>query len=404
MKKNKGYTENIYKVEKIGSHFRMIDTKGTDSGTLGVNTSTRKKAFKNQTALREFITKSGKAQFRQVDMSDYTRMAVPFELKDQSEVSHSDTVDNVITNEDIVNFIHNGSMSLKPSLLEISDLKWKYLIRSVLRAKNIMMTGPAGTGKTLAAKSIISALNRPGFVFNLGSSQDPRATLVGNTQYSKEKGTFFAKSAFVKAIQTPDSIIVLDELTRAHPEAWNILMPVLDSGQRYLRLDEDEGSPTIDVAKGVTFIATANIGNEYTSTRVLDRALLDRFVTIEMDILDASKEFSLLKKLFNEVNDESLMAVAEIANNTREIWKSESGRLSTMISTRTSVEMASLLYDGFSLVEASEIAIYPFFSSDGGNDSERTFVKQIVQKYVVDTNTPTEPLFGDKDDSAEYPF
>ena len=47
-------------------------------------------------------------------------------------------------------------------------------------------------------------------------------------------------------------------------------MTVLDGGQRYLRLDEAEGSPIVDV-EGVTFIATANIGNEYTSTRVMDR-------------------------------------------------------------------------------------------------------------------------------------
>ena len=50
-------------------------------------------------------------------------------------------------------------------------------------------------------------------------------------------------------------------------------MTVLDGGQRYLRLDEVEGSPIVDVAEGVTFIAT-NIGNEYTSTRVMDRASL----------------------------------------------------------------------------------------------------------------------------------
>ncbi len=42
--------------------------------------------------------------------------------------------------------------------------------------------------------------------------------------------------------------------------------------------------------EGVTFIATANIGNEFTSTRVLDRALVDRFVTIEVDVLNAEQE------------------------------------------------------------------------------------------------------------------
>ena len=64
----------------------------------------------------------------------------------------------------------------------------------------------------------------------------------------------------------------MDEISRAHPEAWNILMTVLDAGQRYLRLDEHQDAPTIEVAEGVTFVATANIGNEYTATRAMDRA------------------------------------------------------------------------------------------------------------------------------------
>jgi hypothetical protein len=55
-----------------------------------------------------------------------------------------------------------------------------------------------------------------------------------------------------------------------------------------------------------------------------------------------------------------------------------------MISTRASVEMAGLVYDGFNLFEAAEISIFPFFSNDGGVDSERTYIKQLVQKYVKD--------------------
>ena len=157
-----------------------------------------------------------------------------------------------------------------------------------------MMTGPAGCGKTLAAKSLINGLDRPNFYFNLGATQDPRATLIGNVHFDKNKGTFFSESLFVKAIQTPNAVILLDELTRAHPDAWNILMTVLDYGQRYLRLDEQDGQSTIKVAEGVCFVATANIGNEYTATRQLDKALMDRFTVIEMDTLTDEEEAGLL--------------------------------------------------------------------------------------------------------------
>jgi MoxR-like ATPase len=257
-----------------------------------------------------------------------------------------------------------------------------------------MMTGPAGCGKTMAAKALVKALDRPDFYFNLGATQDPRATLIGNTQFDSKNGTYFSESSFVKAIKTPNAVILLDELSRAHPDAWNILMTVLDGGQRYIRLDEAEGSPIVKVADGVTFIATANIGNEYTSTRVIDRAILDRFVTIEMDVLNDEQEFGLLKFMFPEVNEEDLKAVAEIAHHTRTQSMSDSGKVTAMVSTRASVEMAGLIYDGFDLFEAAEISIFPFFSNDGGVDSERTYIKQLVQKYVKDEG---EALFNEQE-------
>jgi hypothetical protein len=171
-------------------------------------------------------------------------------------------------------------------------------------------------------------------------------------------------------------------------------MTVLDGGQRYLRLDEAEGSPIVKVAEGVTFIATANIGSEYTSTRVIDRAILDRFVTIEMDVLNDEQEFGLLKFMFPEVNEYDLKAIAEIAYHTRTQSMSDSGKVTAMVSTRASVEMAGLIYDGFDLFESAEISIFPFFSNDGGVDSERTYVKQLVQKYVKDTSA--EALFNEQ--------
>ena len=257
-----------------------------------------------------------------------------------------------------------------------------------------MMTGPAGCGKTMAAKSVATVLDRQDFYFNLGATQDPRSTLIGNTHFNKEDGTYFSEALFVKAIQTENAVILLDELSRAHPDAHNILMTVLDEGQRYLRLDEADDSPTIKVAPGVTFIATANIGNEYTATRVMDRALLDRFIIVEMDVLDSEQETDLLTYLYPNLDAKSIGAIADIVGGTRKEILTETPRISTAISTRNSVEMASLMYDGFQIDEAAEVCIYPQFDNSGGLDSERTFVKQLVQKHCYDENNVNEDLFN----------
>ena len=330
------------------------------------------------------------AGWKKVAMADYDRA--------RKEAMQPETAPEVpAEHAELMNMIHT-SYDLKPKGLKMNELKWKYLMRSGMRGKNIMMTGPAGCGKTMAAKALVNALDRPDFYFNLGATQDPRATLIGNTHFSKEEGTYFSEALFVKAIQTPNAVILLDELSRAHPDAWNILMTVLDAGQRYLRLDEASTQATINVADGVTFIATANIGNEYTSTRVMDKALMDRFTIIEMDLLSKDEEADLLKYMFPLVKSDSLANIAGITEMTRKECSNEESRLTAPVSTRTAVEMASLLYDGFTLEEAAQITIYPQYSADGGVDSERTFVKQIVQKFCDDG---TEDNLFNTDELAE---
>jgi len=156
-------------------------------------------------------------------------------------------------------------------------------------ARTFFCLDPLVAARHLLLKLLLRLLCKENkfFYFNLGATQDARASLIGNTHFDKSSGTFFKESSFVKAIRTPNAIILLDEISRSHHDGVNILMTVLDDLQRYIRLDEKEDSEIVRVADGVTFIATANVGNEYTATRVMDRALLSRFpVKIEMTPLD----------------------------------------------------------------------------------------------------------------------
>ena len=376
----------VVKIEKSGNRYNAWSADGTKY-TSQIGTGTRKGAYKKGMALEQRTGKNGRTYWWKVPMEMYEATTTPT-MPDMS------SVDVPTDHAEVLNFIHN-SYNLKPTGLMMNELKWKYLIRSGVRGKNIMMTGPAGCGKTMAAKSLVNALDRPDFYFNLGATQDPRATLIGNVHFEKKSGTYFSESLFVKAIQTPNAVVLLDELSRAQPDAWNILMTVLDYGQRYLRLDEQDGQATIKVADGVTFVATANIGNEYTSTRVMDKALMDRFTIVEMDVLTENEENELLTYMFPHVDSTVLGSVAKIASLTRVESKSDTARVGSGISTRTTVELAGLLFDGFSLVEASEVSIYPQYDDAGGVDSERTFVKQIVQKFCDDGSS--DDLFNEEE-------
>jgi MoxR-like ATPase len=287
------------------------------------------------------------------------------------------------TELDKIDFIHTKSLRLKPNDLFISDLKWKYLIRTLLYGKNILIEGPSGSGKTRSILSLKTVFpERPFFNISMGNSTDPKSTLIGNTHFKQDTGTFFNRSLFVQAIQTKNAIILLDELSRAHPEAGNILMPVLDSEQRFLRLDDEVDSPTIPVATGVCFLATANIGVEYTSTRIMDRSLMDRFIRIVMEPLSREEESQLIQLKYPALNIDTVNAISEIVDITRQEVKKPDSKLSTIISTRASLEIAGLCNDRFSLEEAFQVQVYPFYSEIGDNESERCFIKQILQKFI----------------------
>lgn len=418
--------EEIIKVDSLSE--RAFDASGKE-WTDEIYVYCRRRAHQKNKYLKHQIRKTdGKSQFRMVDVepseefdissmlgdpysstaSKYTTTSSTAPKKEEPVEEKVRVVKNKTTKEllneivpidfslddeqEIVDFIAS-SPKIKPDFLKMSDSKWKMLVRSVVRGKNIMMTGPSGEGKTVSVHALVATLGRPFFYLNMGNTQDAQTALIGKTHFEQSKGTFFEESYFVKAIKTENAIILLDELSRANDDASNILMTVLDENQRYLRLTEDVDSETIPVAKGVTFVATANIGNEYTATQVMDRALLDRFVRIEVDSLDKKQKTDLIKSLYPGVPVKFIENISDLSEKIAADLNGDAPQVNTLLSTRACIDTVGLIADGFTFTEAVEHAVYPFFDKDGGTNSPRTFVTQIVQKYGNDRAASTSKPF-----------
>ena len=104
------------------------------------------------------------------------------------------------------------------------------------------------------------------------------------------------------------------------------------------------------------------------------------------------------------LSDAAANAIADIASITRTEMSSDNPKISTAVSTRISVEMGGLLADGFSLAEAAEVCIYPFYDKSGGLDSERTYIKQLVQKYDIKSGVGATAATSAGRSGSKLPF
>lgn len=251
----------------------------------------------------------------------------------------------------------------------IDDKKWKYLVRNIIRKKPTLLIGPTGTGKT---ELILMACKQLGInceVHDMGSMQDPLTDLIGCHRIKDGSSTFdYAK--FVDDVQKP-GVILLDELSRAPLMTNNILFPCLDSRRELpLAIADSEGPRSVKVHPDCVFIATANIGSEYSGTQEIDAALLNRFLPLKLDYIPANYEVELLMARSNILRYDA-EAIVKFANQMRQKFKE--GVVNLPVSTRENIAMAELVADGFDLIDAVNFVVCNKF-----NDEDVKPVRQIM--------------------------
>ena len=253
---------------------------------------------------------------------------------------------------------------------------WGILARNVKKHINTMILGSAGTGKTSCVKVLCDRLGLKLHIFDMGSMMDPISSLLG-VHRLEDGGSIFDYAKFTQVIQEP-CVILLDELSRAPQSAMNILFPCLDD-RRSLSIEMacGKGVREIKIHPEVTFIATANVGAEYSGTNSMDRALINRFFTLELGYIPDKEESAVLTKRTG-ITKESSDLIVKIASNIRSLASKQ--EVSTCPSIRETLMVAELVSDGWDLRQAMQMVYLPLYEGSK-SEGERSTIFKTLSSY-----------------------
>jgi len=178
------------------------------------------------------------------------------------------------------------------------------------RPQNLMMEGPSGCGKTTWPFQFAARICLPVLCYDAQLVREARAWFGYRDPVSLQ----WIQTAFTLAIKRGNCVIVIDEINRGTPLVLNGLMSTLDDRRS---LYNEESGERIVVGPGIVFIATRNVGNEFTGTTATDAALDNRFTRrIKVNYLPPDRERDVLVARTGIDKDDALR-LAELANDIR---------------------------------------------------------------------------------------
>lgn len=166
-------------------------------------------------------------------------------VNDNADIKNLKSVlaQRIIGQEDAVMALHKAHRRVLAGLKEANKPKGSYLF-----------AGPTGVGKTEVAKQLANVMNVPLVRFDMSEYQEDYtvSNLIGSAKgyIGHDEGGLLTN----KIDENPHAVLLLDEIEKAHPDIFNILLQVLDDG----RLTDSHGH-TVDFTN-VTIIMTSNAG------------------------------------------------------------------------------------------------------------------------------------------------
>lgn len=176
---------------------------------------------------------------------------------------------------------------------------------------SFLFLGPTGVGKTELARSLAAVY--------FGDEQQMIRLDMSEYQRPEDVGRLLAaggqqeRSLLLAIRQQPFSVVLLDEIEKAHPSILNLLLQMLDEGQ----LTDAQGRPAS--FRSSIIIATSNAGAADITAHVKEAGNLDNFERPLIDKLIGAGQFrpELVNRfdevvLFRPLNEEELTQVAEV--------------------------------------------------------------------------------------------
>jgi len=196
-----------------------------------------------------------------------------------------------------------------------------YISKAGLKSKDkpvgtYLFTGPTGVGKTETAKAISELLNMNLVRFDMSEYQEKHtvAKLIGAPPgYVGYGDGSQGSGALINELEkTPNCVLLLDEVEKAHPDVLNVLLQVMDNGM----ITSSDGKSVS--ARNAIVILTSNLGAADSEKNVIgfgggkhdgaqDKAVKNFFAPEFRNRLDATVKFNKLSRShINRVTDKFL--------------------------------------------------------------------------------------------------